>query len=59
MVWYGSFDRTKTKKKWVQGHLDKTVKHSELPLEAQMNCEADTEAHQCQQEEGAARDEVF
>jgi len=49
----------KVSRKWVQGHQDKKIECSELPIEAQMNCEADTEAHRCQQEEGAVRTEVF
>ena len=41
-------DGAKVEWKWARGHQDRTVKCSELTTEAQMNCEADTEAHQHQ-----------
>ena len=50
---------TKVNAKWVRGHQDNKTKCSALPMEAQMNCEADLEAFQCQRELGGMRDEVF
>ena len=52
-------DGTKVERKWVQGHQDKKVKCADLSTEAQMNCEADAEAHRHQREAGAVRNEAF
>ena len=52
-------DGVKVSRKWVRGHQDEKTKHSELLIEAQMNCKVDTEAFQCQQEAGATRNKVF
>ena len=52
-------DGIKASRKWAQGHQDKNIRCSELPMEAQMNCNADLEVCRHQRAEGAVRDKVF